>query len=152
METLRRLSLAYRRCFLALAVMALAVRALVPAGWMTMPSADGTVRLTICTGTGPIAATPAMAHEVRAMSDMGSGMGSGMGPAPPHHGDDAPTHPDHPCAFTGGVLAAALPVLIQPPAPPPVATAIRLAATRDLAVGRGLAAPPPPPTGPPAFA
>lgn len=144
METLRHLSFAYRRCFLALAVMALAVRAVVPAGWMTMPSADGWLRLTICTGTGPIEATPAMAHAMRAMS--------GMGPGKMHHGDDAPTHPDHPCAFTGGVLAADLPVLIAPPLPPRAATAIAIAGTRDIAVGRGLAAPPPPQTGPPAFA
>ena len=138
MDSLRRLSSNHDRLFLALVVLALAVRALVPSGWMVMAGADGAARLTICTGTGPIVEMPSPA-----MATM---------PGMAHHDDGAPTHPDHPCAFVGLGLASALPTL-DLPAP------VRLRNEQDLpgrpvavAIGHGLAAPPPPQTGPPAFA
>lgn len=126
----QRLSLANRGRVIALLAVALFVRALVPTGWMPVATADG-VRFELCAGQ----AMPPQA---------------GM-----HHGHKEggkPALPDHPCAFAGLGLAADTapsPVVLPIPgfAPPP-------AAPRPLAVavGRGLAAPPPPATGPPAFA
>lgn len=126
---MRRLSLSTRTRLVALLALALIVRALVPTGWMPIATDDG-VRLVLCPGQG---------HAV-------AGMHHGGG-----HGHDAPM-PDHPCAFAGLGLAAdtapaplilPLPPLAEPPAPSEVFA---------VAIGQGLAAPPPPATGPPTFA
>lgn len=114
-----------------LIALALVVRALVPAGWM--PVADGMgVRLALCPGQAPTAhAMPSMSHG-------------------PEHGGKG--LPDHPCAFAALGLAAGTvpPSLALLPRAVPVPAPI---AQRDEgAIGRGLAAPPPPATGPPAFA
>lgn len=111
--------------------LAIALKLLVPQGWM--PDRRG--GLMLCSGKAPVAAVPGMAHGKHAK-----------------HG--APSKPvaDHPCAFAGLGMAAA--------PPPPLVVVTAPAMTRDalpvvplaVAVGRGLAAPPPPATGPPAFA
>lgn len=115
----------------ALLALALFVRALVPAGWMPVAGPDG-VHFALCPDQAPVA------HA-----------------APGHHGGNdhgqAPA-PDQPCAFAGLGLAADAP----PPAPvilPATIPAMPAQVLRTaVAVGRGLAAPPPPATGPPAFA
>jgi hypothetical protein len=140
MDTLRSLMAARHRLFLALFACALALRLAVPAGWMPVAQADGWVRLAICPGAAP-AAPPTMAHAMH---------GDTHGHAPTHdhdRGDHAP-----PCAFTGLALAAALPDL--PPAPRllPVAALPQATGYALVSVGRGLAAPPPPQTGPPLLA
>lgn len=146
MHALRRLSTGHHRLFIALVVMALAVRALVPTGWMVAPGADGIPRLALCSGTGVVALKAATAAEA-AMAKAMPGM---------HHGDGghdgAPSHPDHPCAFSGAALASALPLVDLPTPLAPLAAPVPRLRTLSVAVERGLAAPPPPQTGPPAFA
>jgi hypothetical protein len=114
-----------------LAWMALAMRVLVPAGFMPAATPLGP-QIVICTGAGPISvADPAGAAE--------------------SPGDETPKKVDHPCA-PAGFAAEAMPetfafasrsVEVSSAAAPP--------ARPDLVPGRGLAAPPPPATGPPSL-
>ena len=132
----RRLSAPMRLLLAMLLVAALAVRALVPAGWMPGATPTGAATLVLCSGS--VAADP----PPTAMPGM-------------HHGQRGdPTHPapEHPCAFTGLGLAwtpALLPAIVLPPA---VAPARPRGDGGTVAIGRGLAAPPPPATGPPILA
>lgn len=123
---------------------ALAMRAGVPAGWM--PSATG-VGFALC-GTG--APTPTLAQLAPYRGD-GAPVTIAANRWLMAH-DDAPTpepKTDHPCDTAAGpALLAALPLLTAPPVPAAPAPARAPA----LAPGRGLAAPPPPATGPPALA
>ena len=126
----QRLSMANRGRLIALLALALFVRALVPTGWMPVVTAEG-VRLQLCAGQAmpPVAG---MHHS--------------------HQQGEKQGLPDHPCAFAGLGLAAdtAPPLVVLAVAPVPgTGPAPRLFA---VAVGHGLAAPPPPATGPPAFA
>lgn len=120
------------RLFALLAILALAMRVAVPAGWM--PTTD--LGLAVCTGEGMVAAPTAWAE------DWAKRLGK---PAP-----QKTTTTDHPCAFASAGTALAEPF----PAPAPVLLAATEAPAparpRALTPGRGLAAPPPPPTGPPA--
>ena len=125
----------FRTIALALLACALAVRLLIPAGWMPVVDATG-LHLTLCSGSGPIE-LPAAHHAMAGMAH--------------HHHHHDQGMPDHPCAFAGLGLALAEPVLpaIALIAPVVEATVVVIPAT--VAIGRGLAAPPPPPTGPPAL-
>ncbi|MBY8827056.1 hypothetical protein K7G81_02855 [Hephaestia sp. CMS5P-6] len=136
MHALRSLTTGQRRLLLALFACAMVLRIAIPEGWMPITDASGT-RLTICTGMGP----------VETMADMAGMAGMSHHKAPIGHDQG-----DHPCTFAGLGLAAALPDL--PPAPKlPVTIAVpTLIVLGVIAVGRGLAAPPPPATGPPALA
>jgi len=108
---------------LVLALVALFVRAAIPSGYMV--AQDNGPRLVICTGHAVAAADP------------------GGTPLQNHH------KPDQPCAFAGAHVA------LHPPAGPDLAPWTTIARDTvvfrgpDLAPGRGLAAPPPPSTGPP---
>jgi hypothetical protein len=142
MHALRSLMAARCRLFAAVFACALALRLAVPAGWMPVAQADGWVRLAICPGAAA-ADPPPMAHAMH---------GDAHGHASQHdhdrnRGDHAP-----PCAFTGLALAAALPDLTS--APPALSFAATIQPVRQalVSVGRGLAAPPPPQTGPPSLA
>lgn len=115
-----------------LALCALLMRAWVPAGWMPAGAAEGTL-LAPCPAAGPVAAVAEHGHMHHGHP----------GPAS-HHGDEHP-----PCAFAG--LALSLldpPPAALPPAPAQGDEAVGLLAAR-VSPGRGLAAPPPPATGPP---
>ena len=127
----RRISLATQTRLSLLIALALLIRALVPTGWMPVAGPDG-MHLTLCPGQG------AMAHSMPGMKGGADHRGGAL--------------PDHPCAFAGLGLAAdtAPPPLILPNRATPAVEPRRDQAT--VAVGRGLAAPPPPATGPPAFA
>lgn len=133
---LRHLSPLRARLLLALFACAMLARALVPTGWMPIADAQG-FRIVPCSGTGPVVAAP-MAHAMAGM----------------HHGKDADhgsSGADHPCAFAGVTPAIDAPMLAAPS--PLVVRRAGATPTRTLvSVGRGLAAPPPPQTGPPAFA
>lgn len=112
--------------------LALLARLLVPAGFMPMVGAGGAPALVLCTGTAPMA-MPGMAGAHQRRHD----------PAPGHDGE-------HACPF--GALAAAVVDAVRAPLPPlPFAAivAATLAAVYRSMPGRGLAAPPPPKTGPP---
>jgi hypothetical protein len=118
------------RIALTLLALALAVRVLVPAGWM--PAAKGGFAITVCTG-----------------SEMQSGWIDAEGKlhkqAPDQGGGEH-------CAFAGlgaPMLAGDVPAPLMLPVRGGDAPATQLA---RIAIGQGLAAPPPPATGPPATA
>lgn len=114
---------------LTLLALALAVRLLVPAGWM--PAQGQGFAITLCTGAG----------AVEAWVDADGKLGKR--PAAPDSGNGK-----H-CAFAG--LGAPLPgPMAEPAAPFAPAVTISPPPALTAAVGRGLAAPPPPATGPPA--
>lgn len=123
---------------LLLACMAIALRVFVPQGFMVTPDAQaGSFPIVLCTPQGVqtinIDATGHVAHS--------------PSKAPADHPGGHKT--DHPCAFSGfgGAYVAESPMLV---------TAAIWRWARPFIVfelqmtpGRGLAAPPPPPTGPP---
>ena len=140
-EALRSGARRPRMLALALLACALLLRLLVPAGWMPVSDANG-VHLTLCSGTGPMT-MPSMA----AMAP-----GKTMAGMAHHMPTDEQGAPEHPCAFAHLGLAIAetrLPALMLPVAP---ATLVPAGLAMLVSVGRGLAAPPPPQTGPPAIA
>lgn len=111
-------------------MLALAARVLVPAGWM--PSEGRGFAITLCSGGAAVTAWVGADGKV-------------------HKEDPQPAGaPDHQCAFAG-LGAPALgsdPIAAAVPAP---ASSYEVAvASAPAAIGRGLAAPPPPATGPPA--
>ncbi|HEX5183761.1 MAG TPA: hypothetical protein VFW19_11500 [Allosphingosinicella sp.] len=116
---------------------ALMLRLLVPAGYMIGTDASGAPALILCSG---VEAPPTVHHAMRM-----------PGGSPMHHHDPA-DHRDAPCPFA----ALAAPAL--PPSPPVMTAALAPPAepaAPPFAVGASspaLAAPPPPATGPPAFA
>lgn len=115
--------------WLALLFLVLALRLVVPQGWMLDSDGPG-LSITPCSGVAPA--------EPHAM----------QGHAHHHH---APM-PDHPCAFAGVAMAAALDAAPALAAPTALARANAPQPLGTIAIGRGLAAPPPPQTGPPALA
>jgi hypothetical protein len=126
------------QAFAALALLAMIVRAILPAGYMLAPARQGELlAITLCSGHGP----------VEALIDLNTG-------ALVEHQKKAPEKSaasDAPCVF------AAVPALAAPEAPFTLAVrfiAISAAPSRlaEVAPGRGLAAPPPWATGPPATA
>lgn len=144
-STLRRHLNLHRFPAAWLVALALAVRLIVPAGFMPMAGQAG---LEICAGQNmdmtAIGATPAMA----AMPGMAA-----MDHAPvhdAHHGKPMSGASDHDCGFGAAVGgAAALPTLILPALLAPVALPAAFVRVLVMRPGLGLAAPPPPKTGPP---
>lgn len=125
---------AWCHVFLTLAVLGLALKVLIPAGFMPGPLRGAGVPLVLCTGHGAVAIDAADIAGKKSPADK--------------HAPNAP-----PCAFAGHGAAATTPDLT------PVGVAVRppepvLAAPLPmdgLTPGRGLAAPPPPPRGPPSL-
>lgn len=116
---------------------ALLAKLLVPAGWM--PAFDGgAVRMEMC-GWGPI--TPALAKEI-AEAERAIAGDSGT---KKHEKAGA----DQPCAFAG--LSFAFTDVEAPTVQAPLADFAEAPTfgVAETAIGRGLAAPPPPSTGPP---
>lgn len=112
---------------------ALMLRIVVPAGWMPGTGADGAMRVTLCTGQGLVEAWVA-------------GDGSLHDKAP----QKSEPKTDQPCSFTGlGAALVNVPVFL-PDAPIHIAAMPAIARATTVAIGRGLAAPPPPAIGPPA--
>jgi hypothetical protein len=147
MGNLRTLTATHRRCLLLVFACAMLVRALIPTGWMPIADAQG-FRIVPCSGTGPMRAPLAAADASvdHVMADMHHATGVDDR-SPEHHNPGA----DHPCAFASVTPALEAPVLAAPL--PLVPVRAMPAPTRMLVgVGHGLAAPPPPPTGPPTFA
>lgn len=124
-----------RRAVLLLALLCvLAMRVAIPTGYMT--DAHGSwPALVPCPAEAPAMVMPAM---------------HGGAHAPDHHKHQVP---EHPCAFAAASVAvdlAAFPV--DAPVPIPRAGAVSVALHLFARRGLGLAAPPPPKTGPPASA
>lgn len=122
---------------LLLAVLALIFRIAIPSGYMvgTPGAGTGLPPLVICTGSGAmtVAADPAGA------------------PAGGDHQKNPgqPGGSEHPCAFAAAAIGFEPPVLTDIAAPPAVADAPPPALPATQRPGQGLAAPPPPTTGPP---
>lgn len=128
-----RSALNHNRTLAALLVaLALFVRAVVPGGWM-LESAERSVTLTLCadaSGTPKQVVVP-------------------LGGKHDASKDQAGKH--SPCAFAG--MAAALdPAFASADLLSPATEPVRQPAALSVAIGRGLAAPPPPQTGPPVIA
>lgn len=122
---------------------ALLLRALIPAGWM--PAAGQGLTIEIC-ADGAGGADPAFAAAAQRQ------FREALGPAADRQGDGhGADHPgkSEPCAFAGLAFAwtgaGEGPMLPPPAAEDPAPRAVPQA----VSVGRGLAAPPPPSTGPP---
>ncbi|MEO8723939.1 MAG: hypothetical protein ABI395_10540 [Sphingobium sp.] len=116
----------HRHFALALVVLALFARLVVPTGFMPQATSHGMV-ITMCTGQGAVNIT--------------------LPGEPLHHKASA----DMPCAFAAGLGTIAAPVLAALPAPLFIAFALPVGrAIAHLTVHR-LAAPPPPSQGPPAL-
>lgn len=126
-----------RAVFVTLATLAVALKVLIPAGFMTTPDPRNGLpfALVLCTGEGAKVVAP------------GEALGG-------HHdkntGDAGKTAHDTPCPFAGQGVAA------PPPSPFTTAkvdfvayVAVPPARVTHLAPGRGLAAPPLPARGPP---
>jgi hypothetical protein len=131
---IRNFSLMPRPVALAILGVALLLRVVIPTGWMPAHGADGVTRITLCTGMGAVEAwvdADGAIHDKK-----------------PHEKSSA----DQPCAFTGLAMAGDLPAIAALPAALAPSIAAPPAARSRASIGHGLAAPPPPSTGPPAFA
>ena len=126
----------WRGVQLALVALALAVKLVIPAGFMVgAPQAGAGFPLVLCTSQGTV---------VIAAKD-----GFGQTHAPDKAPDDKSSH-DHPCVFGGhGVATAPALALIATPVEFAHYRLTPAAPTPTLAPGRGLAAPPLPARGPP---
>jgi hypothetical protein len=118
--------------------MAIALRAFVPQGYMVAPNAQpGSYPIVLCTSQGAQTVNiDATGHIARSPSK-----------APPGHPGNQKG--DHPCAFSGfgAAFAAEAPMLVAMADWGWIDQAIVF--EPQTTPGRGLAAPPPPPTGPP---
>lgn len=122
----------WRGVAVVLACLGLALRVLIPAGFMAAPTGSP-LPLVLCTGHGPM--------TLAAGALPGADQSPAKAPSDKHAGDH--------CVFAGHGAPALAP-LFAPVRP----TALAAIETRrllplGLAPGRGLAAPPPPATGPP---
>lgn len=115
---------------LSLVAFALLLRIAVPAGWMPAAAGSG-YAITLCTGMGAISAW---------VDDEGR----------VHKEKPADAQSDQPCVFSGFSAALDLPALDGTLVVPPLAiVTLFVLPIASVTIGRGLAAPPPPSTGPP---
>jgi len=121
--------------WLLLLVAALLVRSIAPEGWMPVVNAAGGIEITVCNGTGP--------DDAMVLSPDGKLH---------HKGPGKNQSGDHACAFSGLGIADAPPTLVALSAPIFAPGAAPTLDPIDAFPGRGLAAPPPPATGPPSLA
>lgn len=135
----RRISEHMRGMGLALAALAVFLRLLFPTGFMLSPDRAALPTLVICTGQGAMTvAIDAQGHAHKVEAD--------------HKGDpksDGKT--SHPCTFAVATVGAVAPPLIATPAPMALAVAVSAPLLTTQRPGLGLAAPPPPTTGPPSI-
>ena len=122
-----------RSLFAAMVLFALFMRIAIPNGFMPTANADG-FKISLCTGMGAV--------------EMWLGKDGKIHKEDPNKGEQH----KQPCVFAALGMGASVPIIAA------VATLIRLVDTspalthlKSGAVGRGLAAPPPPQTGPPAL-
>lgn len=127
-----RTFLPFRNLAAALIVLALAVRIVLPAGFM--PSSERGFALTICTG---------MDTQTVWMDKSGK-----LHKEDPAKGKSVEHQP---CAFAGAAMAGDAPADTVFVAMQHIATAVPVFAMSEISVGNGLAAPPPPAIGPPSY-
>ena len=113
-------------------LMALAMRVIIPSGYM--PSSERGFALTICAG---------MDSQTVWMDKSGK-----LHKEDPSKGKSVEHQP---CAFAGAAIAADFPANSLQIAMPPVALVAPVFAKREVSIGAGLAAPPPPAIGPPSY-
>ena len=119
----------FRFGWLVLLVVALIVRSAAPAGWMPVVSASGGIEITVCNGDAPLVlAKDGSLHK------------------------QVPKGEAHDCAFAGMGVASAPPPQVAIDLPIRTANTAPIVERLAITPGRGLAAPPPPATGPPALA
>lgn len=121
---------------LAIVAGALFLRILVPQGWMPVETGGGW-RITLCSGTGPMT------------MDMPGSTASAMKGMHDGHGRQDGGSADHPCAYSSLAMALDEPPPLILDLPRPLIETWGAATGIEVAIGRGLAAPPPPSTGPP---
>ena len=126
-----------RQALTAFALLALCVRALVPAGYMVggLDASGRQAFVTLCSESGPI--------QIAIDLDTGAVKETGA-----DHADNAAKHP--PCVFAAAATFDA-PALLVLPVSAPVQVAAPSFAPAFVRPGLGLAAPPPPAIGPPLF-
>lgn len=122
----------FRNIAAAMILLALALRVIIPSGFM--PSSERGFALTICTG---------MDTQTVWMDKSGK-----LHKEDPSKGKSVEHQP---CAFAGAAMAADVLSADFQVAMAPVALAIPVFAKREVSVGAGLAAPPPPAIGPPSY-
>lgn len=127
-----RASSPFRNLAAVLILLALALRVIIPSGFM--PSSERGFALTICTG---------MDTQTVWMDKSGK-----LHKEDPSKGKSVEHQP---CAFAGAAMAADFLAADFQIALAPVALAIPVFAKREVSVGAGLAAPPPPAIGPPSY-
>jgi hypothetical protein len=116
---------------LLLVLTALVLRILIPAGFM--PAIGSGSAITLCTGMGAVSAWVDAQGKVHKDKPVRDGAA------------------DHPCAFAVMAAAVDLPAIGALPVLAGAMVSILMAPRlAGIVTGRGLAAPPPPPTGPPA--
>lgn len=134
----------HSRAFTALLLaVVLCGKLLVPSGWMPVSTQAG-LTIMLCSGDGP----------AQAWVDSAGKLHHGHKPNDSTKGDGTKDHSSgkDPCPYGALTAPAAIPAALALAAPPlPSAPAVPPPA-RAVAVGRGLAAPPPPATGPPVSA
>ncbi len=119
------------------AALALCVQALIPNGFMLVAAADGPA-IMLCTGQG-LQRTALPDNPSDAMLAIAAAMDA----------DEAPDSDPSPCDYAAPVNSIAKPSAIDIPEPPLFSASATLASTGLVTIGHGLAAPPPPQTGPP---
>ena len=124
----------FSRLAMTMAMLAVLLRALIPAGYMVSPNdGAGGSRIVICSPQGAVEVlVDASGHRIK---------------APINH--DKGKVADHPCAFSVATTASLTGDLTLISAPAVCAEVEPAASTPGLRPGLGLAAPPPPKTGPP---
>ncbi len=122
----------FRNLAAAMILLALALRVIIPSGFM--PSSERGFALTICTG---------MDTQTVWMDKSGK-----LHKEDPSKGKSVEHQP---CAFAGAAMTADVLSADFQVAMAPVALAISVFAKREVSVGAGLAAPPPPAIGPPSY-
>jgi len=127
-----RASSPFRNIAAAMILLALALRVIIPSGFM--PSSERGFALTICTG---------MDTQTVWMDKSGK-----LHKEDPSKGKSVEHQP---CAFAGAAMAADVLSADFQVAMAPVALAIPVFAKREVSIGAGLAAPPPPAIGPPSY-
>lgn len=123
---------------LMLVVLALVVRLAFPTGYMLSPVRSELPTIVICTGQG--AMTLAVDENGQAV----------RGDPASHPGKSGEGKTSHPCTFSVATAAFAAPLLIAVAAPMIAGRLLAPVLTTTQRPGLGLAAPPPPKTGPPA--
>lgn len=141
----------------ALALLALAFGVVVPPGFMPARAADRSIRVLICTGTGPAEGVLSLDGTVRVeriggagSASNGHGVGKAGNPDDSDHGEGKGSNTHSPCLFAGHAAPLDTPDIALAPTVEGMSNGAAVRVLRAfLLPGRGMAAPPPPAHAPP---